>query len=48
MKLLEKITKVVLSHFNAVNNNYQRNSRVVYTFIYYYQFIYYQLLDISL
>ena len=28
-----EITEVVLVHFNKVNNNYQRNSRVLYTFI---------------
>ena len=27
-----EITEVVLVHFNIVNNNYQRNSRVLYTF----------------
>ena len=28
-----EITKVLLVHFNNVNNNYQRNSRVLYTFV---------------
>ena len=28
-----KITKVVLVHFNLVNNDYQRDSRVLYTFV---------------
>ena len=46
MKLQKKNTEVVLNHFNAVNNNYQRNSRVVYTFIPNTSFG--QLLDISL
>ena len=27
-----EITKVVLIQFNVVNNNYQQNSRVLYTF----------------
>ena len=46
LKLLEKMTEVVLSHCNVVNNNYQRNSRVVYKFIPNKLFV--QLLDISL
>ena len=28
-----KITEVVLVHCNIVNNNYQQNSRVLYTFV---------------
>ena len=28
-----EITKVVLEDCNIVNNNYQRNSRVLYTFV---------------
>ena len=28
-----EITEVVLRHCNIVNNNYQRNSRVLYTFV---------------
>ena len=28
-----EITEVVLIHCNIVNNNYQRNSRVLYTFV---------------
>ena len=28
-----KITKVVLVHCNIVNNNYQQNSRVLFTFV---------------
>ena len=28
-----EITEVVLVHFNIVNNDYQRNSRVLYTFV---------------
>ena len=28
-----EITEVVLVHCNIVNNNYQRNSRVLYTFV---------------
>ena len=28
-----KITKVVLVHCNIVNNNYQQNSKVLYTFV---------------
>ena len=27
-----EITKVVLVHYNIVNNNYQQDSRVLYTF----------------
>ena len=29
---VSEITEVVLVHCNVVNNNYQRNSRVLYTF----------------
>ena len=28
-----EITEVVLIHCNIVNNNYQQNSRVMYTFV---------------
>ena len=28
-----EITEVVLIHFNVVNNSYQQNSRVFYTFV---------------
>ena len=28
-----EITEVVLVHFNIVNNNYQQDSRVLYTFV---------------
>ena len=28
-----EITEVILVHFNIVNNNYQQNSRVLYTFV---------------
>ena len=28
-----EITKVVLIHFNIVNNNYHQDSRVLYTFV---------------
>ena len=28
-----EITEVVLKHYNAVNNIYQQNSRVLYTFV---------------
>ena len=28
-----EITEVVLVHFNIVNNDYHRNSRVLYTFV---------------
>ena len=28
-----EITEVVLVHFNTVNNNYQQNQRVFYTFV---------------
>ena len=28
-----KITEIVLMHCNIVNNNYQQNSRVLYTFV---------------
>ena len=40
-----EITEVVLVHFNIVNNNYQRNSRVFYTFVP--DKLFGQLLDIS-
>ena len=40
-----EITEVVLVHFNIVNNNYQRNSRVLYTFVP--DKLFGQLLDIS-
>ena len=41
-----EITGVVLIHFNSVNNSYQQNSRVFYTFVPNKSFG--QLLDISL
>ena len=28
-----EITEVVLEHCNIVNNNYERNSRLLYTFV---------------
>ena len=28
-----EITEVILVHFNIVNNNYQKGSRVLYTFV---------------
>ena len=28
-----EITEVVLKHYNVVNNRYQQNSRVLYTFV---------------
>ena len=28
-----KITEVVLFHYNIVNNDYQHNSKVLYTFV---------------
>ena len=31
--LYSEITKVVLIHFNVVNNSYQQISRVLYTFV---------------
>ena len=40
-----KITRVVLVHCNIVNNNYQQNSRFLYTFVSNKSFG--QLLDIS-
>ena len=40
-----KITEVVLTHCNVVNNDYQQNSRVLHTFIPNKSFG--QLLDIS-
>ena len=40
-----EITEVVLVHFNIVNNNYQRNSGVLYTFAP--DKLFGQLLDIS-
>ena len=40
-----EITEVVLVHFNIVNNNYQRNLRVLYTFVP--DKLFGQLLDIS-
>ena len=40
-----EITKVVLIHCNIVNNNYQQNSRVLYTIVPNKSFG--QLLDIS-
>ena len=40
-----KITEVVLIHCNIVNNNYQQDSRVLYTFVFNKSFG--QLLDIS-
>ena len=40
-----EITEVVLVHYNIVNNNYQENSRVLYTFVPSKSFG--QLLDIS-
>ena len=41
-----EINEVILIHFNVVNNSYQRNSRVLYTFVPNKPFG--QLLDISL
>ena len=41
-----EITEVVLIHFNVVNNSYQQNSRVLYTFVS--NKPYGQLLNISL
>ena len=41
-----EITEVVLTHCNMINNNYQRNSRVLYTLVPNKSFG--QLLDISL
>ena len=29
-----EVTEVVLVHCNIVNNNYQQNSKVLYTFVY--------------
>ena len=40
-----EITEVILIHCNTVNNNYQHNSRVLYTFIPNKSLV--QLLDIS-
>ena len=40
-----EITKVVLGHCDIVNNDYQQNSRVLYTLVSYRSFS--QLLDIS-
>ena len=40
-----EITEVVLVHCNVVNNSYQKNSRVLYTFVPNKSFD--QLLDIS-
>ena len=40
-----EITEVVLIHCNVVNNNYQRNSRILYIFVPNKSFD--QLLDIS-
>ena len=42
---ISKIPEVVLVHCNIVNNNYQRNSRVFYTFVL--NKLFSQLLDIS-
>ena len=41
-----KITEVVLVHFNIVNNDYQQDSRVLYTFVLSKSFG--QLLEVSL
>ena len=41
-----EITEVVLIHCNIVNNNYQQDARILYTFVPNKSF--YQLLDISL
>ena len=41
-----EITEVVLAHCNIANNNYQQNSRVLYTFVHNNLFV--QLLDVSL
>ena len=41
-----EITEVVLIHCNILNNNYQQDARVLYTFVPNKSF--YQLLDISL
>ena len=40
-----EITEVILVHCNVVNNNYQHNSRVLYTFVP--NKLFAQLLDIS-
>ena len=40
-----EITEVILIHRNVVNNSYQQNSRVLYTFVFNKSFR--QLLDIS-
>ena len=40
-----EITEVVLVHCNIVNNNYQQNSRVLYTFVP--NKLFFQLLDTS-
>ena len=45
MCLIQKNTEVVLVHCNIVNNDYQRDSRVLYTFILNKSFA--QYLDIS-
>ena len=31
MKMMKKF--LILVHYNAINNNYQQNSRVLYTFV---------------
>ena len=41
-----KITEVVLIHCNIISNNYQQDSRVLYTFVH--NKLFRQLLDISL
>ena len=33
VKMYLEITEVVLIHYNVVNNSYQQNSRVLYTFV---------------
>ena len=40
-----KITEVILVHCNIINNDYQQNSRVLYTFVP--NKLFCQLLDIS-
>ena len=40
-----EIDKVVLIHFNVINNSYQHNSRLLYTFVFNKSFG--QLLDIT-
>ena len=44
--MIAKISALKVIHFNVVNNNYQQNSRVLYTFVPNKSFG--QLIDISL